>query len=178
MMAVFAKNKQCSEPPPAKSRQKEATSHTTFISTSPTLIQRNSKLNRIGMRVKQRLVKSQQYHKQQHTSDRANTEIKSMVSETTDGVLNKYALRSCREAARKMEDLLFTVGGAERIVATLQYFKYRQSVQELDIAMNLIDGDNSNRNRSKEGKINVRVFEGLRDCFSMFKTVQSGEGGV
>ena len=76
-----------------------------------------------------------------------------------------------------MEDLLFSVGGAERIVTTLRYFRGRRTVQELDKAMGIIDRDVTNKNRSKEGKLNGMVMDGLRDFLGMFRSTSSKGGG-
>ncbi len=48
-----------------------------------------------------------------------------------DDILNHSVVTKCRKAAQQMEDLLFSVGGAERIVTTLQIFKDRPVVREL-----------------------------------------------
>ena len=76
-----------------------------------------------------------------------------------------------------MEDLLFSVGGAERIVATLRYFRCRQTVQELDQAMGIIDGDSTSKNMSKEGQLHLIVMDGLRNFLGMFQSSSSKGGG-
>ena len=69
--------------------------------------------------MKECLIKSHRFRSRNHSADVATAEIEGVVKETNEGVLNRYTMRSCRDAACKMEDLLFSVGGAERIVTTL-----------------------------------------------------------
>ncbi len=40
-------------------------------------------------------------------------------------------MQSCQDATLRMEDVLFSTGGAHRIVAMLRYFKDQPDVQEL-----------------------------------------------
>ena len=65
------------------------------------------------------LIKSHYYRVKQKTLNEATEEIEAAISSTNEGVLNEHVMRSCREASSKMEDLLFSVGGAERIVTAL-----------------------------------------------------------
>ena len=55
--------------------------------------------------------------------NRANEAIVAALNETNDGDLNLHVMRSCRDVARKMEDVLFSVDGTERIGCTLRYFR-------------------------------------------------------
>ena len=104
----------------------------------------------------------------QHKSKKANAEIEAAVSETSIGASNKHSMSSCREASSKMEDLLFSVGGVERIVATLRYFRGQRTVKELDKALDTIDRKIASTNRSKEGQLHSMVMERLRNLLGMF----------
>ena len=138
---------------------------------------RMSKLQKVGKSVQNRLIKSHYYRVKQNALNKATEEIEAAISSTSEGVLNDNVMRSCREASSKMEDLLFSVGGIERIVTTLRYFRGRGTVQELDKAMGIIDGNVANKNRSKEGKLNVMVMSGLREFLGMFRSTSSKGGG-
>ena len=61
------------------------------------------------------------------TNKKANEALSAAIIITSEENLNVHGLRRCRDAARKMEDALFSVGGAERISATLRYFKDQPS---------------------------------------------------
>ena len=77
-------------------------------------------------------------------------------------------MRSYREASQKMEDLLFSVGGAERIVKTLRYFKDRKVVQEVNRVRDTIDADKADKKKPKEGRLQSVVMDGLRNFLGMF----------
>ena len=127
--------------------------------------------------MRERLIKAHYYCDKQNSSNKATAEIQVVIAETSEGVLNEHVMRSCREASWKMEDLLFSVGGTERIVATLRYFWCRQIVQELDKAMDIIDGDNTSKNVSKEGQLHLMVMDGLRNVLGMFLSSRGKGGG-
>ena len=61
-------------------------------------------------------------------------EVQAAINETEDVNLNRNAMRSCGEAARKVEELIFSVGGARRLVTTFSYFRERTLVRELQWA--------------------------------------------
>ena len=123
------------------------------------------------------LIKSHYYRVKQKTLNEATEEIEAAISSTNEGVLNEHVMISCREASSKMEDLLFSVGGAERIVTKLRYFRGRRTVQELDKAMGIIDSDIANKKKSKEDKLNGMVMDGLGDFLGMFCSTSSKGGG-
>ena len=66
-----------------------------------------SKLAKIGDAVRKRLIKSHSFRGKYHSSNRAQAEIQAAIAETSEGDLNKHVMRSCREAAKKMEDIFF-----------------------------------------------------------------------
>jgi len=51
-------------------------------------------------------------------------------------------------------------------------------VQELDKAMEVIDGDASNKNRSKEGKLQGMVMDGLKNFLGMFNSGGHGKRSI
>ena len=78
-----------------------------------------SKLAKNGDAARKRLIKSHSLWGKYHSSNRAQAEIQAAIVETIEGDLSKHVMRSCREAAKEMEDILFSVGGADRIIATI-----------------------------------------------------------
>ena len=102
---------------------------------------RMSKLQKIGNVVSKRLIKSNSLWGKYHYANRANAEIEAAISDTSEGDLNIYAMSQYRETAQKMEELLFSVGGAETITTTL--FRDRPTERELGTAMIMLDGDNT-----------------------------------
>jgi len=104
----------------------------------------------------------------------ATAEIEGVMKDTNEGVLNRQTMQSCRYAAHKMEDLLFSVGGAERIVVTLQYFRGRRTVRELDNVIVMVDGKTSNNNNSNEGRLHLLLMDGLKNILGMFTDKSGG----
>ena len=69
---------------------------------------------------------------------KANEEVLAAIKESYEGELNANKNRSCHDAARRMEEILFSAGSAVRIVKTLQYFKDRAAVQEVARARDMM----------------------------------------
>ena len=130
---------------------------------------RSSKMKKIGDMVKQRLIKSNDLRRQYNYTTRANAKVKAVIAETEEGNLNEYTMRSCRDAARKMEDLLFSVGGTTRLVATLQYFRERPVVRELGMTKELLDKRKTGKYSTKEEQLQTLAMGGIEDFFSMFR---------
>ena len=186
MMAVFGSSQESNNitptvnPPTSKTATQlndpTTKSRITFTNPLRPAHDRMSQLQKVGKSVQEHLFKSHYYRAKQNASDKATEEIEAAISSTSEGKLNEHIMKRCREASRKMEDLLFSVGGVERIVTTLRYFRRRKTVHELDKAMDIIDGDVLNKNRSKEGKVNGMVMDGLRDFLGMFSSSTKGGG--
>ena len=75
-------------------------------------------------------------------------------------------LRSCRNAAREMEELLFSVGGAERIVCILRIFRDRPVIKELGHVREAMQSPESLLKEksymvSKEEKMNKVILDSL-----------------
>ncbi len=109
---------------------------------------------------------------------KANEVLLAAIKETSEGQLNANHTRRCQDAARKMEDILFSAGGAERVVKTLQYFKDRAAVHEAGRVRDAMAADDttgvSDNYLSKEEKLSAIVMGSLKDFVSMF-TRQRGE---
>ena len=85
-----------------------------------------------------------------------------------DDDLNQSALKSCRVAALQMEELLFSVGGAERTVSTLRCFKERPAVRELNTVRNNL-ATSTNAYSTKEERLNAAIVKGVKDFLGMIK---------
>jgi len=72
-----------------------------------------------------------------------------------------------------MEEILFTAGGAKRIVTTLRYFRERPGVRELGQAKVILDGGKTGKYSTKEERLQSLVMGGLRDFFAMFHRPRS-----
>ena len=118
--------------------------------------------------VKRRLIRSNVLRGQYHYAARANAEIKAVITKTEEGYQNKYTMRSCREAAMKMEEILISVGGAHRLVTTVRYFRERPVVRELGKTKDLIDGSKTGKHSTKEEQLRSLVMGDIKDFFTMF----------
>ena len=108
------------------------------------------------------------------TKEKANEALSAAITKCSEGSVNEYGLRGCRDAAQKMEDVLFGVGGAERLVATLQYFKDRPAIRELSQDHHMLTAEEKGNGRSKiyftkEEQLNALVINGVRDFLGMFR---------
>ena len=129
--------------------------------------------------MKQGLVRASFLRTQLRTNKRATEEIAKVLEEACEGELKKHNMRSCKVAARKMEEILFSVGGAERIMATLRYFKDRPAMREVAHARDLMtSGDktsNQNLYLSKEEKLNAIIVSSLKGFLGMFQRERTDE---
>ena len=110
---------------------------------------------------------------------KANQEMTAAIKESGEGGLNLRRYLCCEDAARKMEVLLFSVGGAERVVKTLQYFKDRTAVEELTLASRamVVAGDtDTEKYLSKDKKLSAIVMDNLKGMFSS-KRGETDKGG-
>ncbi len=138
--------------------------------------QRTSKLEKLGNIVKEGLLKSNSLRREHRLTKKANEAILSVISESSEGdaIKKKSVILSCRKAARKIEDVLFSVGGAERIVSTLRYFKDRPAVREVSGVREALNSEHSLSYYSKEEKMNALIVKSLRGFLEMFQRVGGG----
>ena len=139
------------------------------------VVERSSKLKQVGDQVRKRLLKSHHLRNRKRSSMAANEEMSAAVAQSSEIEWNTHTMRSCREASQKMEDLLFSVGGAERIVKTLRYFRDRKAVLEVDRVEDNMNVNKPNEKKSKEGRLNSVLMDGLRNFLGMFHRPR-GEG--
>ena len=73
-----------------------------------------------------KVLKSQLINSRSHCLSRRLTKAKketlATIKESSERNLTSKHHRRCEDATRKMEDILFSVGGTERVVKTLQSF--------------------------------------------------------
>ena len=86
--------------------------------------------------------------------------------------------KACADAAKRMEDLLFTTGGADRLLSTLKYFRDRPAIRELNCLNKLSnnggsDSDKSNRKNQTE-TLNSFIAKNLKGFLNFFK--KKGKG--
>ena len=87
--------------------------------------------------------------------------------------------KACADAAKRMEDLLFTTGGAGRLLSTLKYFRDRPAIRELNRLNELSnnggsDNDNSNR-KNKTETLNFFIAKNLKGFLNFFRK-EKGKG--
>ena len=136
MMSVFGKDKgklstvpittsptTCNDEPTASlsaksisknrsSKLKKTDEPTTASSSKSISKSRSSKLKKIGGVVKTRLIEFNALRRKYRYIARANAEIQTAINKTEGVNLNSNTMRLCREAARKIEELIFSVEGA------------------------------------------------------------------
>ena len=122
---------------------------------------RTSRLMKLGEVLKKQLLYSRSQHLNRRIT-KANQEMMAAIKESGEGDLNLKRYRCCEDAARKMEDILFSVGDVERVVKTLQYFKDRAVVEELTLASRAMvaTGDTA-KYLSKDKKLSALVMDSL-----------------
>ena len=169
-----------------KTASSNTSNHTTMspninvMNTSNQRPIRISKVQKIGQVLQEALICSSALCSRYHTHAKADARIQEAVKAAVEGDLNTNSLRRCREAAQKMEEILFTVGGAERLIATLRYFKDQPAVRELLRAREVVlqDGTSSNvmtQFLSKDEKLSALIVAGLKGFVGMFRR-QRGDG--
>ena len=82
-------------------------------------------------------------------------------------------LRACRNAAREMETILFSTGGAERIVCTMRIFRDRPAMKELlhvkdAMVSNQLQSTDNLSLKSKEERMNSAIVNSLRSFLGLF----------
>ena len=68
-----------------------------------------------------------------------------------------------------MEDILFSVGGPDRLLTTLRIFRDRPAIRELDVVKHLIQKDSPDMLLSKEEQINKGIVDSLREFIAQFR---------
>lgn len=133
---------------------------------------RSIKLMKLGQGLKDGLLKSNRLRRKHCLTNKANEAILAVLTHSREGdnILNKSVLDRCRSASRQMERILFSSGGAERIVTTLRLFKDRPAVKELGHVCEVMQVDNASLLLSKEEKLNSAIVKSLRGFVKMFSS--------
>ena len=74
---------------------------------------------------------------------------------------------ACQQAARQMEYLLFTNGGAERLLLTLQYFRDRPLICEVGVLKVFSNKGFSTDYHTKEENMNDIIVKSLKYFLTM-----------
>ena len=144
----------------------------------PTNTARVSQLNKLGKEMRKRLKTSNKLRRKFKYNNKADEEVLAAIAATNEGMLNKYAIKKCQNAARKMEKVLFSSGGAKRLVTMLHYFCNSPQVLELAAARGMIVTDDSSAYFSKQEKINATIVKNLTRFLGMFcRCRQDGDKG-
>ena len=142
MMAVFgpeSRGRNAADEP-SKPRASEKGRSKTLKTNEPRTTSgstRISKLQKLGEVVQKRLLRARLLRGNRRIT-KANEEVLAAIKESYEGELNANTNRSCHDAARRMEEILFSAGGAVRVVKTLLYFKDRAAVQEVARARDMM----------------------------------------
>ena len=139
---------------------------------------RKSKKRMIGAVFRGSLIESSRLRRGRNANKKADTQLEAAIEKASEGALPNSALRQCREAAKKMEDLLFSTGGAERVVATLNIFKDRAAVSELMEAGSKMNDDDKMLFSSKRDRLDSIVVDRLRGFLAMLKGKGKGRRKV
>ena len=183
MMAIFGSkstpsNTSDSSDTPAKSKSNKRprkdffTGHLAENSSTPITgpeCARVSKIQKLGEVLRAALIQASTLRRRSHNERKADQAIAAALESTSEGNLNAVMMKRSREAANKMEDILFSVGGAERIIATLRYFKDKTIMQEASRAGDMMASGDKVTYYSKEEKFATLVVNGVKEFLGMFQ---------
>ena len=62
----------------------------------------------------------------------ADAALSSVLVEVHGNELTRKVMQNCRDAAQETENILFSIGGADRLLITLRIFCERPAIRELD----------------------------------------------
>lgn len=183
MMAIFGSKSTPSSDTPAKSKSNKRPQKDFFMpsssaaSTGPECA-RVSKIQKLGEVLRAALIQASALRRRSHNERKADQAIAAALESTSEGNLNAVMMKRSREAAKKMEDILFSVGGAERIIATLRYFKDKTIMQEASRAGDMMASGDKVTYYSKDEKFATLVVNGVREFLGMFqRTRGNGDKG-
>ena len=131
-----------------------------------------SNLEKIGERVREMLIRANQRRMKYWYMKQANVVLLSILVEVYGNELTRKVTQNHQDAAREMENILFSVGGADRLLTTLRIFCARPAIRELDAVKRMVQKDSPKQLLSKEEQLNIGVVDSLQDFFAFFvKTV-------
>lgn len=130
---------------------------------------RIGKKQRIGAIFRNGLRASSGLQRGRKANKKADVQLQAAIDESMEGAIPDSALQQCRVATKKMEDLLFSSGGAERVIATLNLFKERPAVTEALQAGGKMQEDGNTLFSSREDRFNLMLVERIKDFLAMLK---------
>ena len=129
---------------------------------------RTSKLQKVGEELREKLIISSRKRIQYRSTKQANEFLSGLSVDTDEGQHTSMVMDACQRAARRMEDLLFTNGGAERLLLTLKFFHNRPAIREVGALKELLNNDTSTNYYTKEEKLNSAIAKSLKDFLRFF----------
>ena len=122
------------------------------------------------------MIRSSHLRGKYHSVKKATKEIEKAISDTANTELNMHSLRKCRDAASRMEDILFSTGGAERIVTTLRFFREKKAVGEVgETEIHLVKEKEERKVRlSKQAHLNAMIVDSLKKFLGLFQRKGGG----
>ena len=137
---------------------------------------RQSKLQTLGNILREGLLQSGNLRRKHGLTIKANDSIVILLTDSSEGerVMDSTSvLRACRNAAREMETILFSTGGAERIVCTMRIFRDRPAMKELlhvkdAMVSNQLQSTDNLSLKSKEERMNSAIVNSLHSFLGLF----------
>ena len=136
---------------------------------------RSSKLKKLGERLRAELSAAGHLRRRYRYSGKAEEMARAALDGAMEENLPKLYVRDCRDAARQMEEVLFGVGGTERMMKTLAIFNDRAAVSEATASgraaaseATATSGGDQN-GRSSVDRLNSVIVRNLKSFLAMFK---------
>ena len=133
---------------------------------------RISQIQRVGKELRKKLLVSSGTRIQYRSAKRADKALSKLIPGTVDLEHSKAMKDVCGRAAQRMEELLFTNGGAGRLLLTLKYFRERPAMRELKALKKLPNVGVANNNNSiyytKTEKMNRILTNDLKGFLHFF----------
>ena len=126
----------------------------------------------MGKELRKKLLVSSGTRIQYRSAKRADKALSKLIPGTVDLEHSKAMKDVCGRAAQRMEELLFTNGGAGRLLLTLKYFRERPAMRELKALKKLPNVGVANNNNSiyytKTEKMNRILTNDLKGFLHFF----------
>ena len=132
----------------------------------------------MGERVRKMLVRASWKRSQYRRMKQADVVLSFVLADVSGSELREKAIKKCRDMSRDMEDIMFSVGGLDMLLPTLQISRDRPDIRDLDAVKILIQKDSPNTLLSKEQEDNKGVVDLLQEYLALFRCARGvGEKG-
>ena len=133
---------------------------------------RISKLQQLGGDLRKKILISSELRTRYLRRKQADEALLELVPDTVVSEHTKAVKEACRRAAQRMEDLLFTTGGADRLLLTLKYFCDRPAIRELtvlkELSNNVVSDNGCDKYMTKAEKLNSFIATNLKGFLQFF----------